>query len=58
MLAAFDTTGTFKVQKSRLRSEGADPRAIDDAMFLRTDNAYVPLTPELYDRVKKQDVRL
>lgn len=58
VLSQFDTTGTFKIQKTKLQHDGVDPNELGDPLFLRTDDAYVPLTPELYAQVKAQEVRL
>lgn len=52
------TTGTLKIKKSTLRSQGADPKVIDDALFVRGDDGYVPLTPALWDDVVEGRWRL
>jgi fatty-acyl-CoA synthase len=43
VLAALQTTGTFKIQKNGLRHDGVDPSAVSDPLFVREDDAYVPL---------------
>ena len=43
LLPALQTTGTFKVQKTALRNEGADPKKVEDPLFVRGDGAYLPL---------------
>ena len=58
VLSQFDTTGTFKIQKTQLKKDGVDPSQVSDALFLRMNDGYVPLTDELYARVMSQDVRL
>ncbi|MBX3247147.1 MAG: AMP-binding protein [Myxococcales bacterium] len=43
LLSALDTTGTFKVQKTGLRRDGVDPRAVDDPLYVRDAEGYLPL---------------
>lgn len=53
------TTGTFKHRKAALRDEGYDPGRLRDPLFVRVgDGRYVPLTPELHDRVRQGALRL
>jgi fatty-acyl-CoA synthase len=52
------TTATFKIQKTQLRKEGIDPDAQAGQLYLRTDDGYVPLTPELWAGVQNGTVRL
>jgi fatty-acyl-CoA synthase len=58
VLGQFDTTGTFKIQKTQLRQDGVDPTRIPDPLFLRQDDGYVQLTPELWRDVTGGRVRL
>jgi acyl-CoA synthetase (AMP-forming)/AMP-acid ligase II len=58
VLQDFDTTGTFKVQKSHLRNDGVDPARVSDPLFVRTDEGYVPFGPELFDELQAQTLRL
>lgn len=58
VLGAMDTTGTFKVQKTRLKKEGADPSGIDDALYVLQGDGYVPLTAELFAGIGEGTVRL
>jgi fatty-acyl-CoA synthase len=58
VLTELDTTGTFKIQKTRLRSDGVDPAALSDPIYLRRDDGYVPLTAELWDKVTQGALRL
>ncbi|XP_072567880.1 long-chain fatty acid transport protein 1a isoform X1 [Paramormyrops kingsleyae] len=45
-----DTTGTFKIQKTRLQREGFDPRQSSDHIYFLNSRAgrYEPITTELY----------
>lgn len=54
------TTGTFKHRKTALRDEGYDPARVRDPLFVRLPGgaAYVPLTPDLYDRIRSGALRL
>lgn len=53
------TTGTFKHRKAALRDEGYDPRRLRDPLFVRVgEQGYVPLTPELHDRLCQGALRL
>ncbi|NOY92615.1 MAG: long-chain-acyl-CoA synthetase, partial [Deltaproteobacteria bacterium] len=58
VLDAMDTTATFKVQKSRLQKDGADPNGIDDALFLLTPGGYQELTSERWSEVLSAELRL
>jgi fatty-acyl-CoA synthase len=55
-----EVTGTFKHRKIELVKEGYDPRLIKDQLFFLdpVDGQYVPLTPELFDRVAAGEIRL
>ncbi len=55
-----DTTGTFKFRKVDLVKEGFDPAQISDRILFDhpTENAYVPLTPELYAAILSGDLRV
>jgi fatty-acyl-CoA synthase len=52
------TTGTFKVQKMQLRSEGVDPNRVGDPLYVRTDEGYVRLTKERWSDVVEGRLRL
>jgi fatty-acyl-CoA synthase len=52
------TTGTFKIQKTQLRHEGVDPTRLGDPLYLRTDDGYQRLTPELWREVTAGELRL
>lgn len=58
VLSELDTTGTFKIQKTRLRKDGVDPGALSDPIYLRRDDGYVPLTAELWNKVTRGELRL
>ncbi len=58
LLPRLSTTATFKVQKGALRKEGADPRRIDDPLYLWQRGRYVPLTPERWSEVLDGRARL
>jgi fatty-acyl-CoA synthase len=55
-----EVTGTFKHRKIELVKEGYDPRVVKDPLFFLdpVDGQYVPLTPELHDRLVAGEVRL
>jgi len=55
-----ETTGTFKLKKGELCNEGFDPCRVRDPIFFRDParNAYVPLTPELFEQLKAGKLRL
>ncbi|KAL7824484.1 hypothetical protein AOLI_G00328860 [Acnodon oligacanthus] len=50
-----DTTGTFKIQKTRLQKEGFDPRHSNDRFYFLNGRArrYEPLTEELYNSIQE-----
>ncbi len=58
LLVRLSTTGTFKIQKSDLRSEGVDPARVSDTLYVRTDAGYQRLTPELWASVTEGRLRL
>jgi fatty-acyl-CoA synthase len=58
ILPHLSTTGTFKIQKMQLRAEGLDPRSVSDPLYLRSDDGYVALTPELWQDVVEGRLRL
>jgi hypothetical protein len=55
-----ETTGTFKLNKGELCNEGFDPCRVRDPIFFRdpSKNAYVPLTPEVFEQLKAGKLRL
>ena len=58
VLERMSTTGTFKIQKTLLRADGVDPTRVEGALYLRTDDGYQRLTPELWREVTEGRVRL
>ena len=60
MQPEIEVTGTFKHRKVELVREGYDPRVVKDPLFFLdpVDGQYVPLTPELHDRIVAGEVRL
>jgi fatty-acyl-CoA synthase len=58
VLPSLQTTGTFKIQKTKLRQDGVDPTRLGDAVYLRQDGGYVPLTPDLWKDVVEGRARL
>ena len=60
MQQEIEITGTFKHRKVELVKEGFDPTTISDKMFFDHPemNEYVPLTPELYDKICSGTMRL
>ena len=58
ILPQMDTTGTFKVQKTRLKQEGANPAGVDDPLFVLQGEGYVPLTEEVWAGIERGEVRL
>uniref|UniRef100_A0A3B1K8F5 Very long-chain fatty acid transport protein n=1 Tax=Astyanax mexicanus TaxID=7994 RepID=A0A3B1K8F5_ASTMX len=55
-----DTTGTFKIQKTRLQKEGFDPRRSADRFYFLNSRAgrYEALTEELYNSIVEGRVSL
>ncbi len=51
-------TATFKIQKSDLRAQGADPAAVEDPLFVRTNRGYEPLTAERWADIKEGRLQL
>merc|ERR1711988_579110 len=55
-----EITATFKQKKVELVENGFDPSTVQDPLFFRSTSAkrFVPITPELYARLKCGDVRV
>ncbi|XP_073909598.1 long-chain fatty acid transport protein 1 isoform X3 [Castor canadensis] len=53
LLPQVDTTGTFKIQKTRLQREGFDPRQTSDRLFFLDlkQGHYLPLDEAVYSRI-------
>ena len=58
VLEQLSTTGTFKIQKTQLRSDGVDPTSVPDPVFLRLDDGYVRLTADMWTKVTDGEIRL
>jgi fatty-acyl-CoA synthase len=58
VLDQMHTTGTFKIQKTQLRLDGVDPTKLSDPLYVRSDDGYLRLTPELWNDVTEGRVRL
>lgn len=57
LLSQLDTTGTFKVQKGRLKQEGIAPDG-EDRFYVLGNGTYLPLDAALWEAVKKGEHRL
>ncbi|HWY25722.1 MAG TPA: AMP-binding protein, partial [Nevskia sp.] len=53
-----ETTGTFKYRKVELKREGFDPAGIAEPLYLLREGGYEPLTPEVYGRIGRGEIRL
>ncbi len=55
-----EVTSTFKLKKAGLRDEGFDPSVSPDPLYLRHPerDAYVPLTPDLFEELRAGRLRL
>ncbi len=51
LIKCADVTGTFKLQKVKLRNEGFDASQVSDPLFLLRGQSYVPLTEELHQEL-------
>jgi fatty-acyl-CoA synthase len=53
-------TETFKPKKQALMSEGFDPRAISDPIYVedRAADAYVPLDEAIYAAIERGEFRV
>ncbi len=58
VIDAMNTTATFKIQKTELRKDGIDPVAQAGRIYLRKDTGYVPLSMDLWERVRTGQERL
>jgi fatty-acyl-CoA synthase len=59
MQGEIEVTGTFKHRKIELVKEGYDPRTVKDPLYFLNPvtSQYVPLMPELYDRIIAGEIR-
>ncbi len=58
LIGALETTGTYKIQKGRIRKDGCDPSAIEDSLYVRTGDTYVTLDTAMYARLRAGELRL
>nr|CAH7739236.1 unnamed protein product [Callosobruchus chinensis] len=59
VLRKIDLTGTYKLKKNDLQSEGFDPRKISDHIYyLSSSGSYEILSPEIYDKINEGVIRL
>jgi fatty-acyl-CoA synthase len=58
VLDSFATTATFKIQKTQLKKEGVDPVTQAGRIYVRQDNGYVPLTPDIWKEILEGRGRL
>ena len=58
ILSELAKTGTFKVQKNQLRTEGADPTKVQDALWVRVGGTYEPLDAARWEAVCGGSLRL
>src|SRR5262249_18601272 len=56
---SIEATSTFKQRKVDLQKDGFDPSKISAPLYLRAEpGGYVPLTPELFDKLAKGEMKL
>ncbi|PNF24770.1 Long-chain fatty acid transport protein 4 [Cryptotermes secundus] len=58
ILSRLQITGTFKIKKVDLRTEGFDPHKIKDKLYFLSGGQYIPLTEKLYEDITSGRVRL
>ena len=60
MQPEIEVTATFKHRKIELVRDGYDPRLVKEPLLFLdpVDSQYIPLTPELHDRIKAGEIRL
>lgn len=58
-LCELSTTSTFKIRKSVMKQEGFDIKKIDDPIYILLPNSeeYIPLSEEIYEKIKKEVYR-
>jgi fatty-acyl-CoA synthase len=58
ILPGIQVTGTFKYRKLDLVTDGFDPAKVSDPLYVRGEDGYEPLTPELEARVLSGEIRV
>ncbi|MGQ0529066.1 MAG: long-chain-acyl-CoA synthetase [Panacagrimonas sp.] len=55
-----ELTGTFKFRKVEVKQEGFDPAKVSEPLYalIDSDRGYEPITPSLFARIQKAEVRL
>ncbi len=58
-LCELSTTSTFKIKKTEMKQEGFDIRKTNDPIYILLPNSeeYVPLTEEIYEKIKIGEYR-
>lgn len=57
-LTKVDMTGTFKLKKVDLQKDGFDPAAFEDNVYyLSPKGTYELITTEVYDQIKRGEIR-
>src|SRR5262249_608547 len=51
LLTDMRVTSTLKHQKADYRRGGYDPKGVTDSLYVSLDGRYVPVTPELHERI-------
>jgi len=58
VLDRLPATATHKIRKTALADEGVDPSHIEDALFVRSGDSYVPLTPARWRAIVSGQLRI
>ena len=58
VMPALATTGTFKVRKLDLVAAGFDPEKVTGPLWVRTDDGFEPVTPDMHARLVAGAVRI
>ena len=53
-----DLTGTFKLQKTRLRNEGYDKDKVSEPLYILDKRKYVPLDENKYQQLRNGQLRV
>jgi acyl-CoA synthetase (AMP-forming)/AMP-acid ligase II len=53
-----ELTGTFKFRKVDLKKQGFDPALVGEPLYVLLDRRYEPLTPEVFGRIARGELRL
>ena len=58
LIQAAELTGTFKLQKVKLRKEGFDRGVVSDPLYMLRGGAYIPLTEDLHQQLRAGTIRV